>query len=626
MRTSRFCFRNAAVPIAAVLVIVLASFFHQYLLSAGLQKHTVATLFDNAGQQATSIHSHFENQYADLDVVADLISEYDSSEEAARVLKSLMERLIARCGILHIGVVDADGNVTLNNGKTTFIADRGYFQSSMQGERAIERVYPARLTHDSLFILSVPIWRDGQVQGVLFGSFSADTFPTLLGKGVYNGSSFSVLCDGSGNLLASDAEITLPENVETIFELFPDVTSLSGDATGSLAQALAAGNASFSFSATLADVPQYVTCVPLGVSNWYIVNAVSESAAGNALHYIHTATLWMVLFTICIGVSMMVYIDLHEKKIITRLEEEKELLRSSEESYTLVGMLSSEVIFSGDFSTGKLTFNRNFSKVFGREPDQLTMNLLDTVPAYIYADDKDVYLSIARILREGSDSGSVELRICNAADVPIWQRVDFLLVRDSLNRPVRMVGKLTNIDRQKQALAELQKQAQSDPLTSLMNRVTMREQVEAFLNGVGHNGLHAFFMIDLDNFKRTNDTMGHRVGDRILTSFADQLQRLFRTSDYLCRMGGDEFALFLKDISSYDRIAQKAQEICSCMAAFNETLDLHITASVGIAVYRRDGSNFDELYERADQALYRAKNGGKNRFVIYGDEDGVSLL
>ncbi|MEG0018547.1 MAG: GGDEF domain-containing protein, partial [Hydrogenoanaerobacterium sp.] len=130
-------------------------------------------------------------------------------------------------------------------------------------------------------------------------------------------------------------------------------------------------------------------------------------------------------------------------------------------------------------------------------------------------------------------------------------------------------------------------------------------------------------MMDLDGFKRINDTYGHMAGDELLKLVASKMVLLFRASDIVARLGGDEFVVFLKDDHSEDHITVKAQELCDVLRGLKpkdaSDDDVGISASIGIAMVPRHGNVFDELYKKADSALYAAKRAGRDRYVVYED-------
>jgi diguanylate cyclase (GGDEF)-like protein len=153
-----------------------------------------------------------------------------------------------------------------------------------------------------------------------------------------------------------------------------------------------------------------------------------------------------------------------------------------------------------------------------------------------------------------------------------------------------------------------------DPLTGLHNRRFMNDRLRAEVVRSGRSGtLLALVILDLDDFKRINDTLGHAAGDRALASFAQELRTSLREYDLTCRFGGDEFVLVLPDCGAqraHARLAQFRSE-----RARNREGTPPVTFSAGIAECPRDGVSWAELFEVADRAIRRAKEGGRNRTI-----------
>ena len=122
-------------------------------------------------------------------------------------------------------------------------------------------------------------------------------------------------------------------------------------------------------------------------------------------------------------------------------------------------------------------------------------------------------------------------------------------------------------------------------------------------------------MLDVDNFKQINDTYGHLVGDEVLHHIGEELKRCFRKYDVVGRVGGDEFLVFMKGIPGLEIAKKGAAKILKIFVE-NENALRSVSASIGVALYPRDGQNFKNLYQKADEALYRAKQTGKNRYFL----------
>ncbi len=163
--------------------------------------------------------------------------------------------------------------------------------------------------------------------------------------------------------------------------------------------------------------------------------------------------------------------------------------------------------------------------------------------------------------------------------------------------------------------------ALTDPLTGLPNRALLGDRIQQAIVTAGRQGqLLAVLHLDLDDFKPVNDDFGHRAGDAALVAVADRLHGAVRRSDTVARVGGDEFVVVLAQIARVTDAMLVAEKIIEML---REPIDAQghavtLSASVGIAIYPQDGSDVATLVSRADQAMYRAKQAGKNRAAQYG--------
>jgi len=156
-----------------------------------------------------------------------------------------------------------------------------------------------------------------------------------------------------------------------------------------------------------------------------------------------------------------------------------------------------------------------------------------------------------------------------------------------------------------------------DDLSGLLNRTAARAAIEETLR-FGENEIIALFMLDIDNFKQVNDTLGHQMGDEALIRISDTIKNMFRATDVVARIGGDEFFVFLPDATSLGIVQTKAEALCDALnfTFSNGIQSASISASIGVVVSKRDQTDYDTLYSEADYALYEAKNAGKNRYCI----------
>jgi diguanylate cyclase (GGDEF)-like protein/PAS domain S-box-containing protein len=180
----------------------------------------------------------------------------------------------------------------------------------------------------------------------------------------------------------------------------------------------------------------------------------------------------------------------------------------------------------------------------------------------------------------------------------------------------------SDITERKQLMTYLNHMASHDQLTGLPGRTLLRERIaEAIEKAMLHGRKVAVFVIDLDHFKRLNDSLGHRAGDEIIVGMAERMRQSLRRSDTLGRLGGDEFIVVMPHIatlSDVERCAKRLVDRVSSTAQVGD-MEVNLTASVGVCVYPDFAEDVDSLLERADAATYAAKENGRNQFQVFSE-------
>ena len=229
----------------------------------------------------------------------------------------------------------------------------------------------------------------------------------------------------------------------------------------------------------------------------------------------------------------------------------------------------------------------------------------------------------AALLAGAPPSGPTERRLLTAAGDTVEVLHTVGLLRDDDGSPLFFVSHFSDITNRKRSEQQLAHAATHDPLTGLANRVLLVGEIDRALRASARTGAPvSLLLVDLDNFKYVNDSLGHAVGDDLLVAAAHRMSATVRQEDLLCRHGGDEFVVLIDAIDDVNTAVSVARRI---VEAFRLPLDtgaeaaLTTTASVGIAV-AGPGSTPDTLLAEADAAMYRAKAAGRDRIAIFNDD------
>ena len=212
----------------------------------------------------------------------------------------------------------------------------------------------------------------------------------------------------------------------------------------------------------------------------------------------------------------------------------------------------------------------------------------------------------------------------------LQQQVE-VIEHDASGQAVRLAGAVHDVTRHKTAEEEIRRLAYYDPLTGLPNRLLFTEQLQRALSHAERNDRRlAIMFVDLDNFKRVNDTLGHTVGDELLRTAGDRLSKSLRgydglarntheTDHSIARLGGDEFIVMVADLDKRADVAAIAQRLVTTLAQplVLQGTEVFVGGSVGVATFPEDGSDIDTLLKNADTAMYRAKEAGRGSFQFY---------
>jgi diguanylate cyclase (GGDEF)-like protein/PAS domain S-box-containing protein len=260
--------------------------------------------------------------------------------------------------------------------------------------------------------------------------------------------------------------------------------------------------------------------------------------------------------------------------------------------------------------------NNQYKKIAKFEGDVIGKKCYDVFPGGSCNSDQ---CNLKKILK-GTNRVETEMDKINLRKEKVHCLITATPLKDSRGEIVGMIENYKDISERKKIDEQIKKIAYSDFLTDLPNRVLLEERAKVVIPLSKRNNRKLVVMIlDLDYFKDVNDSYGHATGDKILRLSADKLKNIFRESDTISRIGGDEFAILLPELTRKEDAAIIAEKI---LKAFNEPLftdgyKLNITTSIGISIYPEHGLDLKTLLINADKAMYLVKNNGKNNYRFF---------
>jgi diguanylate cyclase (GGDEF)-like protein/PAS domain S-box-containing protein len=323
----------------------------------------------------------------------------------------------------------------------------------------------------------------------------------------------------------------------------------------------------------------------------------------------------------------------NEKETIGSVISFKDITeRKQAETQLLAEQQRTEEILTGtnagtwywNIETDELIINDRWANIIGYTLDELSPITIGTWSDSLYPDDlKNAELMLEKHFNHELDYYDVEFRQKHKNGEWIWINArGKVVVWDIDGKPRRMTGTHLDITGRKIAEERLLHQAHFDTLTELPNRfLALNRLSQLILEARRHNNHLGIFFIDLDDFKKINDTLGHDVGDDVLIEVSKRLQHAIRDSDTVGRLGGDEFIVLVNDLTDVSAAGPVAEKL---LESFRNSFKHHdreliLSASIGISIYPDDGDNASELLRNADSAMYHSKREGRNTYSYFTD-------
>ena len=308
----------------------------------------------------------------------------------------------------------------------------------------------------------------------------------------------------------------------------------------------------------------------------------------------------------------------YKQELMEELEETNLALRIQAERYRLLSECSDEIIFDYDVDNDTITVP--ISSQSGVASDWVMTEFIreKKYHKYVLPEEWDAFERAFDAMYSAAKDEQFEMKLKIFSKEFSWYRISMVFFNDDSMSLHRVIGRIQNIEKEKEELLELESQVKQDPMTGLLNKAATQLAIEKFFKQSDPGSGHALFVIDIDDFKNVNDTFGHLFGDMVIENVAADISAAFRKSDIIGRIGGDEFLVLMKNTGR--RIAEiKARELNKAVRRTykHEDKQMEITCSIGIAFYGQDAINYEDLFKKADIAMYNAKLEGKNTVVIY---------
>lgn len=622
------------------------------------------------GLQATYIEQELSERFRVLETYAAQLTP-DIRADSEVLQQYLQNRLLIPVFFNGgVAVMDSEGTVIAfapSNRKRIGInyADRAVIQNALEGvERSASSPVIGKVLGSPIVVLAVPLRNpDGRVAGVLSGAvdLSKPNFFDEITDVAKDSSRYFLLVDGDSGLIITSTnkqQIMMPP---TGADALP------------LSQSLWRGEVASSVAVNSDGVEVLASARPVKGTAWYMVAALPAGEAFAPIRafqqtlimasvvmlVLSGSLLWWAMTTVLaplfgsirrvaalasdpskadllpvarndeIGALMSAF-----NRLLAIFREREAELQTSKFRWKFAIEGSGDGLWDWDMVSDKVFYSPTWKSLLGLADDDIS-DSLDEWKSRVHPDDlEQVQARLQAHIECRTDTYASEHRMrCKDGS---WKWVldrGVVVDRDKSNRPIRMIGTQSDITERRRTDELIRHLALVDPLTALPNRRFLEQQLDKAIASNKRQHCHgAIIFCDLDNFKPLNDAHGHRAGDLLLTEVARRLEQCIRATDTVSRIGGDEFVALVvqlnKELSTAQTealgIAEKIRaaidkpfvlELETASGDF-EVVEHHCSASIGVALFDDSGEEQNLIIKRADEAMYRAKETGRNRVCL----------
>ena len=480
------------------------------------------------------------------------------------------------------------------------------FRKIEQGTGVVSDIWDwKKAGNQSVFTVAEPVWKNGKVIGVLQTRLEPLTITEQVPEASAFTRSSTLIVRRDGTILASENHNRGDISTGNLF-VSVKTSGITDEVVRQMEECFY-GDGSDSFMFEGKGDFYYFSWDYLGYNEWYIVNFVRSPDV--AIHYENIlkeliyASLFLIGLTAVLGGGIVV-LFLHYRRSLD-FETKK---------YGLLAEFSDTALFEYDRRKDILEFTNNARRILMLDELRISHVMGKKIRTDLFLqEDRKVMEDMLRS-RTGSWEDNIqyaELRLKSISGEYHWFGCHYKTITSDTGTVVKVVGKLADISRQRSREQELREQAMRDVLTGIYNKAGER----LIDRMVKEKGQGLFLMLDLNDFKSINDTMGHAAGDAILTELGRVLKGNCRENDIVARIGGDEFVMFLPGVFDRQTGKRKIGEIQESLRTVRiSTWGIRgIKASIGAALCPEDGMDYGTLYKAADEAMYQAKEQSKNR-------------
>lgn len=596
---SQYCFTCIGIALCVVLLVIF--FWDAASMSNRNEMEQIEhQLQEIANLEADYVKNYIENLFHYGENVAYILAAgKDITSNNTEAYLTMVENNSDASDLFLITTDEAVYFAAENN---MFISQQVDYTQVLKGENLVSEVMTSPDGRNVLCLMW-PVVIENEVAAILGGIYDTAELAQIVDITCFEGQGYVQIFQSDGTYIVRSRHSNKIIDAPSIFEM-EKATFHDGYSFSKMKDDITRGKSGFTKYTSSGGAERYAYYRPVGIKDWYVMTVVPTKIVEyyakktNELNWILALKL-TILFCLLI---FFVVLDLTKQR--KRLMHTNAELMVSDQILRIAVSYVTKLIFVYDFANGstQLLKERPASQHILVKRGTIRQQWRDIV----HPTEIDMLLGIVDRMLAGENEISCTFRIKEKhIEEYHWYRLTMTSIFSEDGTPIQAVGILEDIQEQK----KMQKMAETDPLTGIFNRSEFERRVTDALKTATPCIL---MLLDIDDFKIINDKHGHQYGDEVLCRLTQCLNRVFHSSDIIGRLGGDEFVIFMQYIAQREIAEKRIQELQNTLAG--------ISLSIGFVITNEEAS-FEELYNKADIALYQAKNRGKNQYVLYGEED-----
>ncbi len=607
---------SALITIGVILVIIGSLTIFGRQMTKLLYQYSQKNIFEVQDLYINTLEQQFNSLFDMLEAQARYFEGVNLKDDAQ--LKQAITKTKGIGSFKKIFVVNKNGVSTNYTGQNLAnIRNKPYFIDLLSsGERKISNKIELDENLEPILTLLYPLKNDGKVEAVLAGTIPYNTLQHHFLTELFSGQSYTYIIASNGNIVFCNKDKKKALYNINFYEYLANNTLNNAEEISEIKLSQITQKTG-SIELSNQKTRKIFTYAPLKLNDWYIVTVLPVSYIMNQLNSISLMVIFLLVTIFVAAFVFLVVILLLFLKNVSVEKDKERLLIASNQNQTLIyeyDMDKKNIEFSGDtkflLGTDKKVFPAEYASTeyFKR----------------VHPDDIIITNQLIKAIRNMENDFSAEFRYKTFADEYIWLKMSGSIIKRE-GEPVKFIGSISNVNSQILHEQELKSIADKDRLTGVLNKSALEESIKSSLNANKNVTSFALFIIDLDNFKAVNDKLGHLIGDMAIQDAAKKISLIFSEKDFIGRFGGDEFCVFLQLSNAAEEknfqkiINNKLQTLKTILNEdyFKDNIVVHVSASIGVAIYPQHGVNYQELFHNADHALYDVKMNGKDGYKIY---------